>query len=486
MAKITTVIDIGSNSVRMAIFKKTSRFGFSLLYELKSRVRISEGCYELGGFLQERPMQRAISALREFKKISQAYKSRKIFCIATSALRDAPNSKDFIKRVDRECGVKIKIIDGKKEAFFGAVACANLSHSRDGIMVDIGGGSTECALIENGRIKDMVSLNLGTIRLKELFFDKKLDLKEAKNFIQDAFNALPDSFVHSNIFGVGGTIRALAKLIMKQTNYPFDLIHGFEIDVKKYIDLMAKVIKSKEEKLEEMGIAEERMDNIQGGFLILLMLIERFKTKNITTCGVGIREGAFLVDLLRSHHYVIPNGINPSLQYLRDTFSFHQENKNLKKITLRLFDLLSSDFKLKDSDKRLLLMAGLMVHIGSCIDFYHENKHSAYLVKYALSYGFSHYERIFISLLIAFSEKKNPKDSDLQDYRIYSFDIYTLQILSYILSIAKILGSFYDNSIDFSYQQKRLVISGISDNFIILEKISRLARPKDLSIVFGE
>ena len=67
MAKITAVIDIGSNSARMAIFRRTSRFGFHLLYEIKSKVRISEGCYEHNGILQEIPMQRAINALRVFR-----------------------------------------------------------------------------------------------------------------------------------------------------------------------------------------------------------------------------------------------------------------------------------------------------------------------------------------------------------------------------------------------------------------------------------
>lgn len=488
MAKITTVIDIGSNSARMAIFKKTSRFGFSLIYELKSRVRISEGCYELGGFLQEKPMQRAISALKEFKKISQTYKSRKILCIATSALRDAPNSKDFIKRVNSECGIKIKVLDGNKEAFFGAIACANLSHNHDGIMVDIGGGSTECALIEDGKIKDMISLNIGTIRLKELFFDKKLDLKEAKRFIQNALKALPDSFLHTNIFGVGGTIRALAKLIMKQINYPLDLIHGFEIDIKRYMDLITRVIKSKEDKLEEIGIAEERMDNIQGGFLILSMLIEHFKAKNITVCGVGIREGAFLADLLRMHHHIIPNRINPSLQYISDSFTLYKQNINQKKIIEKLFDLLSLDFDLTQEDKRLLIIANLVLQSGVCIDFYHANKHSAYLVKYALSYGFSHFERIFISLLITFSEKKLPKDSDLQNYKNYAFNfnLGTLQILSYILSIGKVLGNSALNIIEFSYRQKQLIISGVSNNFIVLERILKLSRPKELSIIFEE
>ena len=96
MAKVTAVIDIGSNSARMAIYEKTSRYGFRLIYESKSRVRISEGCYENAGALQEIPMQRAISALREFRAIAKQHNAKKLFCVATSAIRDAPNKAHFL------------------------------------------------------------------------------------------------------------------------------------------------------------------------------------------------------------------------------------------------------------------------------------------------------------------------------------------------------------------------------------------------------
>ncbi|MCQ2779173.1 Ppx/GppA family phosphatase, partial [Helicobacter pylori] len=83
MAKITTVIDIGSNSVRLAVFKKTSQFGFYLLFETKSRVRISEGCYAFNGVLQEIPMQRAIKTLSEIKKKAPKKKKKKNLCVGT-------------------------------------------------------------------------------------------------------------------------------------------------------------------------------------------------------------------------------------------------------------------------------------------------------------------------------------------------------------------------------------------------------------------
>ena len=113
MAKITTIIDIGSNSMRMVVFKKTSRFAFHLINETKSKVKISENSYQNDGYLQEIPMKRAFSALESFLNISKNLKSRKILCVATSALRDAPNKGVFLQKVRNELGIDIKVIDGE-------------------------------------------------------------------------------------------------------------------------------------------------------------------------------------------------------------------------------------------------------------------------------------------------------------------------------------------------------------------------------------
>src|SRR5660397_1492 len=88
MAKRTAIIDIGSNSARMVVYEKSSRFAFHLLTEVKSRVRIGEGAYKCEGLLQEVPMQRAFDALSDFVSIIKSLKCHKTFCVATSALRD--------------------------------------------------------------------------------------------------------------------------------------------------------------------------------------------------------------------------------------------------------------------------------------------------------------------------------------------------------------------------------------------------------------
>ncbi|WP_163498775.1 Ppx/GppA phosphatase family protein [Helicobacter suis] len=485
MAKVTTVIDIGSNSVRMAIFKKTSQFGFYLLYEIKSKVRISQSTYEHKGVLQKNPMKRALRALNDFKEIAQKYKSRKILCVATSAVRDAPNAQEFIALVKRVCGLQVRVIDGAKEAFYGGVACANLLHRRDGITVDIGGGSTECALIENGKIKGLISLNLGTIRLKELFFDKKSNLSLARDFIRMEFAKIPSNFKTTCIFGVGGTIRALAKVVMLQSNYPIEIVHGFEMEVAPNFKLLTQIITSSDAELEELGVGEDRIDSIRSGTLIFTMLLEYFKASVVVASGVGVREGVFLSDMLRSHNHSFPKGINPSLLSLLDRFLPHSKHsQEVKKECTKLFEALKPLHGVDEKYLYHLKIAGQLSSIGKILNFYNAHKHSAYLSLNALSYGFSHQDRAIICLLVQFSHKKIPKDSNIAHLSAIMPPILTLQWLSFLLGLAESLCVIRLPKIHYSLQHKTLKIHCQSDPYLCQEMVGKLVKPVDLSIEF--
>lgn len=126
--------------MRMAVFQKTSRFAFHIIHEAKSSVRLGENAYSNGGRLQSEPINRTANALGEFLSIARSFGARKILCVATSALRDAPNASEFTSRIRQEHHLAVKIIDGEKEAYLGGLACANLLPKIDAVTVDVGGG----------------------------------------------------------------------------------------------------------------------------------------------------------------------------------------------------------------------------------------------------------------------------------------------------------------------------------------------------------
>jgi exopolyphosphatase/guanosine-5'-triphosphate,3'-diphosphate pyrophosphatase len=461
MAKITAVIDIGSNSARMAVFKKTSHFGFVLLKEIKSQVRISEGAYENNGNLQEKAINRAINALKEFKSIAKALKVRKILAVATSAVREAPNKSYFLNLVKKETGLQIKIIDGNKEAFFGAVAASNLLPQKNGITIDIGGGSTELALIENKKIIDKISLNLGTVRLKELFFDKN-DIKNAKKYIQKELSKLPKNFKKDIVFGIGGTIRALSKAIMKKNNYPLDILHGFKYKIEKEENFINKVINADYEELKNLKFKKERFDVIREGTLILKEILKQINAKEIVTSGVGVREGVFLADMLRNSNYMFPSNFNPSVRSIKDIYQIDKKTSVYEtNLALKLFDILKPIHNLDEKYKTHLKYAIKLSTAGNYIDFYSSHKHTNYILLNSLHYGFSHEDRILISKIIRYHKKKKIKKEYLEKYQELAPNKNVLENLCKIFFITKILNSDLSNpKLELNLKNKKLIIKG--------------------------
>jgi len=245
VAKRTAIIDIGSNSISLVIYEKSSRYAFHLIEKLRSKVRIGEGAYENNGYLSESAMQKAYDTLDDYLSVINSLKCTKVLAVATSALRDAPNKKVFLSKVRKGLKLGIKVIDGEKEAYFGAVAALNLLPMiEDAITIDIGGGSTELALIKNGKIVENISLDIGTVRLKELFFDKKKDFFEIESYINKVLKELPDSFYSYKVIGIGGTIRALSDSILKDSDYPLDSLHAYTYEYNKHKEFIQQVSKS--------------------------------------------------------------------------------------------------------------------------------------------------------------------------------------------------------------------------------------------------
>lgn len=472
MAKIVSVIDIGSNSVRMAIFAKTSRFGFYLLEEKKSRVRISEGSYENQGYLQESPIRRTINALSGFIKIAKSRGSRKILCVATSAVRDAPNNRDFLKRVKNECGLQIRIISGEKEAYYGALACLNLLPKAEGLSIDVGGGSSECAILSNGKIGELFSLDIGAIRIKELFLDGKEDIQGAEEYIAKALKQLPQALKSPRVFGIGGSIRAMTKIIFKDLGMQF--FHGMEIEAEKYIQFCKKILYLPADALKEMGFSKDRIDSIKSGALIFSSFLNYVKADVVVTSGVGVREGVFLEDLLRGKKF--PHHFSPSLRCLLDRFGT-KDPKEIKKETFRIFEMLSPFFA-STGHRDLLGLCASLFYVGEGIGSHMQSLHSAYLAFYGLEYGFSYEQRIMVKTILEYAGKKLPRED-----RLGLIPLQDLRLLVSILTLAKFL-TLTPSVLKYRLRDRTLIISGAS--YLAREQIVKNSKIIDFAIEFEE
>jgi len=487
VAKRVGVIDIGSNSVRMVIYERTSRYAFHLLHEEKSKVRISENAYKHNGILQEIPMQRTLDALQDFLSIAASFKVRKTLCVATSALRDAPNKKDFLQKVKHKLQLKIKIIDGEKEAYFGAISCLNLLPSlSQALTIDIGGGSTEFSLIESQKISHTLSLNIGTVRLKELFFDKE-DIEGAKVYIDKELEKL-GNIDADTLVGIGGTFRAISSAILKRSNYPLNKLHAFSYNLTTFQEYLQALLNTQENhQLTSLGIKSNRFDVIKPGALILQRVLHKISIQNIITSGVGVREGVYLADLLRNSKHRFPHNFNTSVKYLLDNHITDKSFSNqLNKLTKKLFDLTYEYFGIEKKYRYELALAAKLYPIGSDIHFYSQNKHTYYMIQSALEYGFSHKNITLIATLTKYAKNKLPADSHLQKYATLLPEYTTTKSLSFLLSLSIALLSHRPRDIDFDLEfcDGVLYINGKGNYYLAKDAVKKLICEEKFEVRF--
>lgn len=461
----------------MAVYERTSRYAFHLLYEEKSKVRISENAYKFEGILQAVPMQRTFDALHDFIKIAQSFKTKKLLCVATSALRDAPNAKEFLKKVKEKLGCNIKIISGEKEAYLGALACASLLPIQtNALSIDIGGGSTEFSSIHNNTVTDTLSLDLGTVRLKELYFDSG-DIDGAIAYIDKELQKIPTN-TYKTLIGIGGTFRALSSAIMQEESYQLTKIHAYSYSYDTLTAFISKILAAKtDSQLKTLHIKENRYDLIKPGTLILQRLLKKIVFHKIITSGVGVREGLFLTDLLRNSKDKFPHNYNSCVKYLLDTqVSDTSFSTQLNLISKKLFDITANYFGIDKKYRYELGLGAKLYPIGSNAHFYSQNKHSYYLIQNALEYGFTHQSNTLIATLCKYANDKLPTKSHLKKYSDLLPEEETTKILSYLLSLSIVLLSHRPKNIDFtlSFEAGILKVTSKKNLYLAKENLKKI------------
>ena len=495
MAKRTAIIDIGSNSGRLVIFEKTSHYGFHLICEQKAKVRIGEGAYDKNGYLQPKAINRAFLTLQSFTHTIEKYQAQKTICVATSALRDAPNGEVFVQWIKKELGLSIKIIDGNKEATYGAIAAKNLLPIKGGITLDIGGGSSDMSLIENGHIVDTYSLNLGTVRLKELFSDQDLSRKEivqlSNAYIAKELEKLPAHFKHSLAIGIGGTARSLSKGIMKRSSHPLDKLHAFTYTIEAHKEYFEAIPLSSAKALKQFSLKKNRFDTIREGTLIFSAILSAIGAKELITSGVGVREGVYLEQSLKQEHLSYPKDINPSMVSILDRFKPYDTIETRKKNTLHiassLYEVLQKEIQDEMAYISSLRSALKLSCIGNTLTIYKSHQTAFYIAMQELNYGYTQEEMLLISMLLRMHGKNLLNKPLFESFKPMLPEKENLLWLSFIYTLTLYIAEASNEAqITFSYRNRTLIISSDKSLYLAKENIKSLEKPIPFAIILND
>ena len=289
-ARDAAVIDIGSNSVRLVIYRLEGRaiwtvFNEKVLAGLGSEVAATRRLAPPG-------VRIALTALRRFKAVLEAVKPTEVFVVATAAVREAADGPDFIRQLKAEAGLKVRVLSGDEEARYAALGVLAGQPDASGVVGDMGGSSLELTLVDAGKPGAGVSLPLGAFALRG---PDGFDLNRARARTARVLDGVSNDFAAETLYAVGGGWRNLALLQMQLTGYPLEIVHQYEISAEDALTaarFLARQSKGSLERIE--GVSKRRLDTIPYAAVVLEGMIERLGLRRISVSAYGLREGLLL------------------------------------------------------------------------------------------------------------------------------------------------------------------------------------------------
>ena len=305
MNKCIAAIDMGTNSFHLIIVQVKSDGSFKNIDREREVIRLGSHKGKEFSLISEGEMEKALDVLKDFAKIAQFYKAD-VRAIATSAVREARNKEEFIDRVHNVTGITVEAVNGKTEAeliYLGVQHALDVYEKRI-LCVDIGGGSTEFLLGENGISEFAESIKIGAVRLSKMFFpDYNLSdsgIEMCRHYTQDKLNSNGNLHPHHRFemaVGSSGTIVAAASIISFRRNGKFKKsMNGFSFSAEEVFNLTSDVLKCKSpvDRLFIEGMEIKRADIIPAGLLILSEIFRTLKLKNMTVSENALREGIII------------------------------------------------------------------------------------------------------------------------------------------------------------------------------------------------
>ncbi|MDR6182399.1 Ppx/GppA phosphatase family protein [Asaia bogorensis] len=287
------IVDLGSNSVRLVVFEGVTRNPIPIFNE-KATLRLGRGL-EQTGRLNEEGLRLARDVMTRFNAIARAMDAHPFEVLATAAVRDASNGREFVETL-HECmpDVPIRILSGEEEADYAATGVLCGLPDADGVVADIGGGSLELIRVAGGRHHEACTKPLGVIRLSDRSGG---DLKRAREVVEadlDDVAWLP-ALKGKPLYLVGGAFRALARLQIARTHYPLNIVHLYTLGADEAREMVTWLIDTPRKMLEKVpGFPRKRLDDVPFSATVLRRLMRIVQPSRIIFSVDGLREGWYM------------------------------------------------------------------------------------------------------------------------------------------------------------------------------------------------
>ena len=443
-------IDIGTNSIRLAVAEVQPDGSYRILDEDREMTRLGHGLFDTGR-LAEEPMAHSLRVLGRMKAIVEGFGVGELRTIATSAVREAANGREFVREAWKRCRVRVDVVPPEEEARLALKSVRrhyDLGDRRAAI-VDIGGGSTEVVLAVGGLVELVVSLPLGAVRLTERYLTS--DPVKPKHWnaltraidgaIKDGMGKVP--FAADVMIGSGGTFTNLVEMAQCERdgkagnprNYPLA-----RAEVTRLLDRLRETPLAA--RREVPGLNPQRADIIVAGVAVVDRLAKRVGARQVLVNDRGIRDGVLLAmieelpGMARPRRVTPPDRLDSARRLARQCRSNERHCERVALLAGQLFDTLRRPFDLPPEGREILMAGALLHDIGYLINHERHHKHAYHLIMHGDLPGFSAREVELIANVARYHRRAAPKKAHSNFARLTKDERRLVRRLAAILRVA--------------------------------------------------
>ena len=423
-------IDIGTNSIHLLIAAiDPTLHAFSVVQAEKSTVRLGERDPETGALSAE-SVARALLTLRHCRDLALSHGAEQIVTAATSAVREAPNGREFLQTLEEQLGLSVDLVSGPEEArliYLGVLSGLPLGGSPHYIL-DIGGGSTELILADGHDARALTSTRIGAVRLQREFCQQDPLPAARRDFLEAYIQGSLDPAVAQVrralapgekpvLVGTSGTAMALAALAAAEDAKPSLKLNGYRLSRARVDQLVARLVAMTPEQRRALTpINDRRAEIIVPGALILQTAMAMLQAQELVVCDRALREGLIVDWMLR-------NGL------LGDRFSFQStiRERTVRHLArshgvdraradrvaahaLSLYDQTRGLLHDDNGEGRRLLWAAAQLHsCGNHINIAAYHKHTWYLIRHGELLGYNETEHLMVAAIARYHRRGLPK-----------------------------------------------------------------------------
>lgn len=458
-AQTVAVIEIGTSGIRLVVAEIGAKGEIRTLENLQKTVNFGKDVFSSES-LSQASMAEGLAILQNYKSVIDTYQVKKVQAIATSAVREALNNDTFIDRIFVRTGIDVEIVEGPEENRLELIAVEHSVGSeleldkKNCLIVEVGSGSTEVIILNQGQVELTRTLSIGSLRLPEQAAASGKLKPEAvqrvlKRSIQEiaAYAAREYNFKQVDTFiALGGDVRFAAQQLATSAREKYAIV-----DKKSFVNFVNKIGKmTPEEAAAEFSLPYPQAESLYASLLYYVNFLSETGAESLVIPTMSIRDAILLEmsQLLSGHKRTdLSRQIMNSARHLGAKFQYDKPHAAaVAQLATKLFDLLKSEHGLGSRERILLEVAAILHAIGSYISPAGRHKHSAYLVEASEIFGLRKSDKQIVSNLVRYHRRSAPKPTHEAYMALSRHDRAIVSKLAAILRVA--------DSLDATHQQK--------------------------------